>query len=214
MDPERVSSGAFAAQVRFFLAAVQGATPRVFSLTPRSTRPTLVWSDASWALGPSGLVSRLCWLAIRPGSVPEGAVYDIPPQFWERLTDRVTQIAAAETLAWLMLLRDGPDHVKGASALALIDNVVALVGLVRGHSAACDLAGLFLAASERTTQLGAAPWFEWVPSHSNPADGGSRVGVTDAIAQQAGIPLNMREFPLEWPCLHINSAPDWQSFWP
>jgi len=47
----------------------------------------------------------------------------------------------------------------------------------------------------RLVDLHAKPWFEWVETKANVADGGSREGVTDALAKEAGIDLQTFCFP-------------------
>jgi hypothetical protein len=121
-------------------------------------------------------------------------------------------LSSAETMAFLMLLKDAPELVAGKSVLAFIDNIVALVGMVHGHSSACDLAGFFLAVAERTVALKASVWFEWIPSKSNP-DGGLRVGVTDETAKAAGIALTTGSLPSVWPNLHVCDADEWNDRW-
>ena len=76
-----------------------------------------------------------------------------------------------------------------------IDNMSALMALVKGGSAAWDLSHLATVAHVALAVLDATAWWEWVPSVSNAADGGTRAGVTDAVAAQLGVPLVEVEFP-------------------
>ena len=67
--------------------------------------------------------------------------------------------------------------------------------------------------SLRQTQLGFVPWYEWVPSPSNVADGGSREGVTDEVAASLGFHLQLCRLP-SLPRDFVNMSPrDWHAFW-
>ena len=56
-------------------------------------------------------------------------------------------------------------------------------------------------------------WFEYVPSNSNIADGGSRQGVTDPVAKAAGFALSEGAWPAAWPDLHQYSPASWRAWW-
>ena len=44
-------------------------------------------------------------------------------------------------------------------------------------------------------RVGTSCWLEHVDSGADPADGGSREGVSDALALRLGVPLIQRDFP-------------------
>ena len=55
--------------------------------------------------------------------------------------------------------------------------------------------------------LGARVWLDWVDSHSNPADGLSRLGMSDPWTTQQGWALSTAQHP-PWPLSH--TTPDAQ----
>ena len=111
-----------------------------------------------------------------------GRVYDIPPSSRARCMKRETQLVFAESLAATMFMRDGLPAFNGCALTALIDTLASLCGLVIGYSKVADLSCIYLAGAHQLGVLDIPVWHEWVPSSSNIAAGGSRVGVCDPDA--------------------------------
>ena len=160
-------------------------------------RPKVVIiSDASWEPNVQGL---LCWWVYPNCAVLFGHVCHEPPSFWKLCQQRETQIVMAEILAALLPVPLHPSLCVNAAVTAHVDSIAALAYLVQGNSKSADLAHAamiyhcILAASQ------ASAWFEWVPSLSNPADGGSRVGTPCRLQKYSsqngstnGCPLDQR----------------------
>ena len=70
-----------------------------------------------------------------------------------------------------------------------VDNEAAVSSLIRGTSRSGDVGHIAAIAQLRLLQLGASPWFEWIDSHSNPADGLSRDGLADEWTAAQGLLL-------------------------
>ena len=147
--------------------------------------------------------------SVRDAGPYVGRVYDIPPSFWARCRERVTQIVVAESLAVTMLMKDGLPAFWGFALTACIDNLASLCVLVIGYSKLADLSGIYLAGARQMDVLDIPVWYEWVPSASNIADGGSRVGVEDPDAATLGTILKQGVFPVEWPDLTSYLEDEW-----
>ena len=73
-----------------------------------------------------------------------------------------------------------------------------LASIIRGNSRAEDVGHLAMAAHLAMHEIGAMPWFEWLDSYSNPADGLSRAGLSDPWTLQQG--WQLEEFVQEDIC--------------
>ena len=109
---------------------------------------------------------------------------------------RKTQIAMAELLAPVIAVRSHPHLFQGRAATFYIDNVVAVMALVRGASRAIDLSNMGLASTMLCHHLSCQYWVEWVPSESNLADDGPRRGSVEASARALGIPVTETSFQM------------------
>ena len=127
--------------------------------------------------------------------MPAGIVCDVPPEAYTSFSERETQISVGEFLAILLGFRYFSNLFQGGSHIVYTDNMCVLHSIVNGTSKARDLAAFSYAAHVCMASSKAAFWFEWVESHSNIADGGSRVGVEDDLARQLGIPLMSISMP-------------------
>ena len=88
-----------------------------------------------------------------------------------------------------------------------------LHAIVNGTCDALDLSACVNALHIRMAELNAVSWWEYVPSPSNIADGGSRVGVDCPSARAMGIPLKIVQlpnFPASFPRVR---AVDWEVWW-
>ena len=99
--------------------------------------------------------------------------------------------------------------VQGLSVAAFCDNMAALQGAVNGASTAVDLCALSHMLAIRTTRLGVQLWIEYVNTISNPAEGGSRVGVDCELARACLVSLRMVMCPFlsaSFPLLHADEC--------
>ena len=60
-----------------------------------------------------------------------------------------------------------------------IDNIAAMSSLVRGAAKPEDIDLFASMAAIQFAEVNCRPWYEWVDSEANPADGLSRLGVSD-----------------------------------
>ena len=95
----------------------------------------------------------------------------------------------AEILAALLPVLLHPSLCVNAAVTTHVDSVAALASLVRGNSKSTDLAHTAMIYHCIPAASQASAWFEWVPSLSNPADGGSRVGTQCRLAAEMSMPL-------------------------
>ena len=189
---------------------MQCATNTTFQL---SVICPIIWITATINKFKACRSSRLCWILYDPSGTKWGRVYDVPVEFWGRCQERKTQIVMAEALAVVMMLLDGLHCFEGHAMTAYVDNLAALCGLVVDYSGIGDLSSIYLAVARRLGQLDIASWYEWVPSDSNVADGGSRVGISDPCAAKLETQLSQGIFPQNSLGLLSFSACAWDSWW-
>ena len=215
VDGDPSHNAVMRSQLRFFLDALSHAQAKVYYMPSWPRERVTAYTDASFAAGAAGSYTtcRLCWIVCPQGKPAFGRVYDVPQSFWDRVTPRLTQIVVAEALAVVLLHRDASDAIRCLAGTLFIDNLPALSGFVLGHSKLLDLCSLYMGTTARCAFLRTAWWFEYVPSDSNLADGGSRVGLRDPIAAAAGVTLSQGVFPTDWPCFDRYEPSEWSSWW-
>ena len=81
----------------------------------------------------------------------------------------------------------------GAWLLWFIDNMSAVMALIEGASAKAGLSAITVALRAIFSRLGVRVWIVYVESASNPADGLSRDGLSDAWTQAPG--WTLKEVP-------------------
>ena len=188
---------------------------RDVSLSASALRHVVVISDASYEAGPSGApVSRICFIVATPdGSVRRGAVFDVPLAFISRLRTRKNQIAIMEALGPILALMYESELLSHCLISFWLDNMSALSGFVSGSSRAADLGSLISGTHLCLAMRGLRVWWDYVPSASNIADGGSRVGITDPFAARCGIVLSQLRFPTELADIVYADPSAWSDFW-
>ena len=182
--------------LKFFQALLPNLPPLIIPVTPDTTPPLLVYSDASFSLrrvrqrvtgacdpdrlarlsGGLGVVvfdpidRTVLWASARP---------DWPTlmRFWPE--DRKTYIAQLELLAAVSAYSTYPSTFSGRRVHHFIDNTVALSALVHGYSKKADLAHMVNAFYLQLTGLRASVYFDYVPSKANVADLPSRNGFVE-----------------------------------
>ena len=188
---------------------------RDVSLSASALPHVVVISDASYEVGPSGVpIARICYIVATPdGSVRRGAVFDVPVDFVARLRERKNQIAVMEALGPILALIHEPQLLSKCLVSFWLDNMSALSGFVSGSSRAADLGSLISGTHLCLAMRDLRVWWDYVPSASNIADGGSRVGITDPFAASAGIQLVQLRFPMELADLLYADPSAWSGFW-
>jgi hypothetical protein len=138
-----------------------------------------------------------------PAGARQAWVVDIPNAVYDIWDDSPFKIAQLELLMVLVGLVHQADKFRGRHGVWFIDNVAALMALVRGGSDSPELDEMASMIHARLFGLRTWMYFEWIESKSNWSDGISRDGFTDAWYQQhefrpgqATIPLCRWRLPL------------------
>ena len=88
--------------------------------------------------------------------------------------------------------------IRESHLLVFGDNMGVLSAVVKGRSAVLDMNALLGGLHLLLLHTNCTPWWEYVDSRANPADGGTRIGLTCPIAAALGFQLQERCFPT-WP---------------
>jgi hypothetical protein len=187
---------------------------RDVSLVDHSGHVTVI-SDASYEVDDSGIpTSRICYIIVDPEcNTRRGAVFDVPIEFLNALNPRKNQIAVMEALGPILALIHEPELLSRRLVTFWLDNMSALSGFVSGSSSAADLGTLMFGTHLCLAMRSIRAWWEYVPSASNIADGGSRTGVSDPVAAAAGITLRQEVFPISLKDMVFASPAAWSRFW-
>ena len=177
-----------------FLALISSRLPanRVYVAGSRG-KPTRVYSDASFEPGDSE--PGIGWVIFPPGQRAQGRAAAMPSSIVETLKIRKTQIYAAETYAVLAAVHAHLRELADTDAIFFVDNEAACAALIRGSSKEADVGAIANAVQWLLFSVNCRPWFEWIDSNSNCADGLSRDGLLDAWTQEQGWQLEKGMVP-------------------
>jgi hypothetical protein len=137
----------------------------------------LVASDAAYENG-RGSAGFLA--VVNPGTPNEirvGRVIDIPPEVYQLWGDRKTYIAQLERLAVFVAVVELAGLVRHSHGLWCIDNVAALMALVKGCSGVSSMDQMAKTIHLGTFSLEAQAYYEYVESKANWSDEISREGM-------------------------------------
>jgi len=201
--------------LRFTLELIALQPWRDVNLAASAFRHVTVISDASYEVDSFGVpCSRICYIvATADNAVRRGAVFDVPLEFLSCLRARKNQIAVMEALGPILALIFEPELLSHCLISFWLDNMAALSGFVSGSSKAADLGSLISGAHLCLAMRGLRVWWDYVPSISNIADGGSRIGTSDPVAWAAGVSLVPKRFPPELSDLVYADPSAWSHFW-
>lgn len=165
-----------ASYLRALRAAVCVAQPRDVLVLHQSPPVTRIYSDASF----ENDILRLGWVIFIPGTMPVAGTCIVPPEVISTWKHRSQQIFPGETVAALVIaLIHGP--VLGArDAIHFVDNQASVASLVRVTSSEVDVLFIVQQVHLAYLRINSRMWYEWLDSDSNPADGLSRSGLSDA----------------------------------
>ena len=191
---------------RFHLALMQLDVHRRVNLRPWSMARITIYTDASCEPQPPPLLPKveLCYL-IMHGGQRIGAHAVLDQRTIAAMREKHTYIAHGEALAVLYALVNEADRLRGCSALWLIDNMGVLSALCKGSSTVPDIGCITHAICLVTAALGLQAWYEYVPSKSNLADGGTRSRLKDAV--DLGFVFKPAKLP-EWPADTLKAPPE------
>lgn len=116
----------------------------------------------------------------------EGFVADIPPALYDWLTPGDYKIAQLELIQVLFALCTRASQFRGRRGYWYIDNIAALMSLIRGRSLTPDLERLSHLIHIILFALQVWIYWEWIPSKSNWSDAISRLGFKDPWYQRQG----------------------------
>jgi len=171
--------------------AVLFARPRDIPVFPSLELTTTVYSDASFEEG----VLRLGWIIFPPSGRPVGGTCVVPPRVIDQWKPRLQQIYPGETIASVVIPYLCADLLRDCDLLWFIDNEGAASSLVRVTSAEPDILLMVQQAHIQFSALRIRPWFEWIDSESNPADGLSRLGLSDPWTSTQDWDVRSFDFP-------------------
>ena len=137
----------------------------------------LVASDAAYENG-RGSAGFLA--VVNPGTPNEirvGRVIDIPQDIYLLWGDRKTYIAQLELMAVFVAVVELAESVRGSHGLWCIDNVAALMALVKGCSGVSSMDQMAKAIHLGTFALESQAYYEYVESKANWSDEISREGM-------------------------------------
>jgi hypothetical protein len=151
---------------------------REYLLWSGTLRRAITASDAAYEMesgkGSAGFLS-----VIDPGRPEEtrlGKVIALPESLYSIWGARATYIAQLELLSMLVALTELAGLVRGANSIWFIDNVPALMALVKGSSGSHSLDQMAKLVHLACFAIRSVPYFEYIESKANWADEISRVG--------------------------------------
>jgi hypothetical protein len=146
---------------------------------------------------PTGNPCRMGYVYKKP-HVPNpaditGATCVLSDQVLKKFLPKRQQISQAELFVPYTAMANEADEFAGADVIWFIDNMSAVMAIIKGASAKADLSAITVALHAIFARLGVRVWIEYVESASNPSDGLSRAGLEDAWTLAQG--WTLKEVP-------------------
>ena len=126
----------------------------------------------------------------------EAFVADIPPAIYDLWTPGDKKIAQLELCQALYALVNRPAKFRGRRGVWFIDNLAALMALIKGRSDSPDLERLAHLIHMACFSLRVWIYWEYIPSKSNWADAISRLGANDPWHRAHNFTLSQAHLPL------------------
>lgn len=195
---------------RFQFAVIQIASFRKIYPIPTQRRRLTCYTDASAETIENVHVVTVSFIVLDSSrGLRKGGFCVLPQELLNSFSARETFIAQGEAVAPLFLVKKHSNDLNETDVLLNVDNMGVVCGLISGSSSVCDFAcsvnSFHLAMMAKSASL----WVEHVPSVSNVADGGSRVGAACKVAK--ALKIHLKEMPMiTWPeDVRTASAEDW-----
>jgi hypothetical protein len=181
---------------------------RKYTLFEQDTHRVLMASDASYEAG----VGKAGFLVVSdPGKPTEervGVVLDVEAlgpleDLWGCQETYITQL---ELLTVIVALVECASMFRGCRGLFFVDNVSALMAMVKGRSRTESLDNLARLGHFASFALGASAYYEYVQSKANWSDEISRLGLEGPWAHQQGFKIRTCTFEkhlLRLPCFAL-----------
>jgi hypothetical protein len=149
---------------------------REYLLWNKIRRRAVTASDAAYegGRGSAGFLSVID--PKQPEETRLGRAISLPSSLYEIWGVRVTYIAQLELLAVLVALTEVAGLIRGANSIWFIDNIAALMALVKGSSGSHSLDQMAKLVHLACFAIRSVPYFEYVESKANWADEISREG--------------------------------------
>ncbi|KAL1521615.1 hypothetical protein AB1Y20_021274 [Prymnesium parvum] len=182
--------------LRTLLRMLPMLRPVSFPLFPRRDAPLLVWTDASEDATLLGEIGVFIWCPARRQAFAAGS--RAPPCILAWLRSRQLKnkyITQWELFAVLVAFLTFPVLFQFRLVHHFVDNKGALGGLIKGYSDKPDSARIINMVHTQAVRYSCYPWFGFVYSEDNMADGPSRGDFSDVEKFQALV------CPLVWPDL-------------
>ena len=129
-------------------------------------------------------------------------VMKVAPQLFDLWSSDEAKIAQLELMIVLMTIAHATNHFRGLPGLWWIDNIAALMAVVRGRSNNSELDQMAGAIHAILYSAKCPIFFEWVHSPDNWSDGISRRGTSDEWYQTHGFSVSSFD-----PCLLLLQLP-------
>ena len=126
-----------------------------------------------------------------------GRVVDIPTAVYSYWGEYETYIAQLEMLMILVAMIELAPVMRGRRGIWYIDNVAALMAMVRGRANSPDLDRMAEVLQGAMLALEVWLYFEWIESDSNWSDGISRTGLCDPWQSSNGFQSSHCKFLAE-----------------
>ena len=198
--------------LRFHQHVVAQVPPRQIQVVHRERDVLILYSDAEYTPG-SGRQPRLGWVLFpAAGQMPLGQTLLLPAEVTESWKVRKQQIFPAEAAALPIATWAMAAHLQGRDVVWFIDNEAAASAGIRGGSAESEVDIMMQVAHILWMRLSCRVWIEWVDSHSNPADGLSRLGLADPWTLTQNWHLSESREP-PWSADMTGPGPLFQALW-
>ena len=162
------------------LSAILACRPvREFHFGPVACDRFVVASDAALEEASGGSGGFLVVWLQGGTQIREGFVAKIPEEIYELWSPGDKKIAQLELMMVLYGLVNRPSHFRGRRGIWFIDNIAALMSLIRGRSSSSDLDRISSMIHVALFALRCWAWWEYIPSKSNWSDSISRLGFDD-----------------------------------
>ncbi|CAE7361503.1 unnamed protein product [Symbiodinium sp. CCMP2592] len=179
------------------IRAVLAVRPeREFEVLRRPVARFCAASDAAEDIPGAGSGGfHLVWLDST--EVRESFIAHIGPEVYAQFTPGEHKIAQLELAMVLYALAVRAPSFRGRRGYWYIDNVAALMSLIRGRSSSPDLECLAQLIHIAMFALRTSFFFEYIPSKTNWADAVSRIGFAELWLHQRGFSCHVASFPFQ-----------------
>ncbi|CAE7745577.1 clpC [Symbiodinium sp. CCMP2592] len=179
------------------IRAVLAVRPeREFEVLPQPVARFCAASDAAEDIPGAGSGGfHLVWLDAT--ELRESFIAHIGPEVYAQFSPGEHKIAQLELAMVLYALAVRAPSFRGRRGYWYIDNVAALMSLIRGRSSSPDLECLAQLIHIAMFALRTSFFFEYIPSKTNWADAVSRVGFADPWLHQRGFSCHIASFPFQ-----------------